>query len=166
MRLDARERRLLFGGRPIVLLGKAFDTLLALVEGAYSLQTQQRLIEQIWPDVVVEPNSLQQNISLVRRALAAVPKVRIETVRGRGYRLLAEVQEVEVSSRTAALATSPAAGGGVDLAPQHTHVCTSSDGTRLAYARMGTGRDLVKAANWLNQLELDWSSPIWRHRLQ
>src|SRR6185295_7916118 len=35
-----------------------------------------------------------------------------------------------------------------------------------AYARMGTGPDFVKAANWLNQLELDWASPVWRHWLR
>ncbi len=39
--------------------------------------------------------------------------------------------------------------------------CTSSDGVRLAYATVGEGKPLVKAANWLNHLELDWGSPIW-----
>ena len=28
---------------------------------------------------------------------------------------------------------------------------------------MGEGPPLVKAANWLNHLEFDWQSPIWRH---
>ena len=31
---------------------------------------------------------------------------------------------------------------------------------------MGEGPPLVKAANWLNHLEFDWKSPIWRHLLE
>ena len=30
---------------------------------------------------------------------------------------------------------------------------------------MGEGPPLVKAANWLNHLEHDWKSPVWRHWL-
>ncbi len=36
-----------------------------------------------------------------------------------------------------------------------------SDDINIAYAEVGEGRPLVKAANWLNHLELDWGSPIW-----
>ena len=39
--------------------------------------------------------------------------------------------------------------------------CSASDGVRIAYARVGEGPPIVKAANWLNHLELDWGSPIW-----
>ena len=31
---------------------------------------------------------------------------------------------------------------------------------------MGEGPPLVKTANWLNHLEHDWKSPVWRHWLQ
>jgi DNA-binding SARP family transcriptional activator/pimeloyl-ACP methyl ester carboxylesterase len=43
--------------------------------------------------------------------------------------------------------------------------CTSPDGVRLAYAVVGEGPVLVKAANWLSHLEFDWNSPVWRHWL-
>jgi pimeloyl-ACP methyl ester carboxylesterase/DNA-binding CsgD family transcriptional regulator len=49
---------------------------------------------------------------------------------------------------------------------QNLRFCTSSDGTRLAYASVGSGPPLVKAANWLSHLEYDWSSPIWRHWIE
>jgi pimeloyl-ACP methyl ester carboxylesterase len=39
--------------------------------------------------------------------------------------------------------------------------CVAPDGPRIAYACTGDGPPLVKAANWLNHLELDWISPIW-----
>jgi DNA-binding winged helix-turn-helix (wHTH) protein len=91
-RLEVEERRLWRDGKQVPLTGKAFDTLLLLVERANTLQTQTSLIDRLWPDVSVEPNNLQYNISIVRRALAGAPEVRIETVRGQGYRLLADVQ--------------------------------------------------------------------------
>ena len=37
------------------------------------------------------------------------------------------------------------------------------DGARLAWASLGSGTVLVKAANWLSHLEYDLESPIWRH---
>jgi pimeloyl-ACP methyl ester carboxylesterase/DNA-binding SARP family transcriptional activator len=37
----------------------------------------------------------------------------------------------------------------------------ATDGARIAFAAVGEGLPLVKAANWLNHLELDWQSPIW-----
>jgi DNA-binding SARP family transcriptional activator/pimeloyl-ACP methyl ester carboxylesterase len=43
--------------------------------------------------------------------------------------------------------------------------CTATDGARIAYATVGRGPALVKAANWLNHLEYDWESPVWRHLL-
>ncbi len=39
--------------------------------------------------------------------------------------------------------------------------CTAQDGVRIAYASVGSGPAIVKTANWLNHLELDWESPIW-----
>jgi len=41
--------------------------------------------------------------------------------------------------------------------------CTASDGVRIAYATAGQGAPIVKVANWFTHLELDWTSPIWRH---
>ena len=46
---------------------------------------------------------------------------------------------------------------------QEVRFCTASDGVRIAYASVGSGPPLVKTANWLNHLEFDWESPIWRH---
>ncbi len=40
--------------------------------------------------------------------------------------------------------------------------CASADGTRIAFASTGTGPTLVKAPNWMNHLQYDWESPIWR----
>ena len=52
---------------------------------------------------------------------------------------------------------------GGDLPQQTVHFCKAHDGTRLAYSAVGDGPPLVKTANWLNHIEHDWESPIWRH---
>jgi len=40
------------------------------------------------------------------------------------------------------------------------------DGVRLAWAALGQGPVLVKAANWLSHLTYDLESPIWRHWIE
>ena len=50
-------------------------------------------------------------------------------------------------------------------AVQDIRFCTSSDGTRIAYAVHGSGPPLVLDACWLSHLQYDWQSPVWRHYL-
>ncbi len=40
--------------------------------------------------------------------------------------------------------------------------CTAQDGLRLAYATLGQGPALVRAAHFLTHLEFDLDSPVWR----
>jgi len=49
---------------------------------------------------------------------------------------------------------------------QEIRYCRTADGVRLAYAISGRGPPLVKTGNWLNHLEYDWDSPVWRHFFQ
>ena len=46
---------------------------------------------------------------------------------------------------------------------QEIKYCRAFDGVSLAYAISGSGPILVKSANWINHLEYDWESLIWRH---
>ncbi|WP_162916639.1 alpha/beta fold hydrolase [Dongia deserti] len=48
---------------------------------------------------------------------------------------------------------------------QDIRFCVTTDGVRIAFATAGEGPPLVKTANWLNHLEFDWQSPVWRHLL-
>jgi pimeloyl-ACP methyl ester carboxylesterase/AraC-like DNA-binding protein len=52
------------------------------------------------------------------------------------------------------------------LPEQVVRYCNAKDGTRLAFSVVGEGPPLVKAANWLNHIEHDWKSPVWRHWLR
>jgi len=47
-------------------------------------------------------------------------------------------------------------------AEQHIAFCRAADGVRLAYATVGSGPPIVKPANWLDHLEYDWESPVYR----
>ncbi|WP_310469262.1 alpha/beta fold hydrolase [Sphingomonas sp.] len=64
----------------------------------------------------------------------------------------------EEASRRAAAALAAAP----QLPPQQVRYAHAADGTRLAWSQVGAGPPLVKTANWLNHLEFDFESPIWR----
>ncbi|MEO6567011.1 MAG: alpha/beta fold hydrolase [Casimicrobiaceae bacterium] len=46
---------------------------------------------------------------------------------------------------------------------QQIRFCTAPDGVRLAYAASGKGPSLLRVSSFINHLELDWDSPVWRH---
>ena len=50
-----------------------------------------------------------------------------------------------------------------ELPPQKVLYCKARVGTRLAYSVSGEGPAIVKTANWLNHIQYDWDSPLWRH---
>ncbi|WP_299401947.1 alpha/beta hydrolase [uncultured Roseobacter sp.] len=52
-------------------------------------------------------------------------------------------------------------GNAEALRAQRIGFCDAADGTKIAYASIGSGRPILKAANWLNHLEFDWTTPIW-----
>jgi pimeloyl-ACP methyl ester carboxylesterase len=80
-----------------------------------------------------------------------------------GFRFIGEVEEGKKALPQLSASDVDVAAGGPH---QEIQFCTASDGVRIAYATVGTGPPLVKAANWLNPLEYDWHSPIWSHLLQ
>jgi class 3 adenylate cyclase/pimeloyl-ACP methyl ester carboxylesterase len=48
---------------------------------------------------------------------------------------------------------------------QRIRFCRAPDGVQIAYALTGAGPPLVKAPNWMNHLDYEWRSPVWRHLL-
>ena len=160
--LEVGERRLLYDGQPVPLRGKVFDTLQTLVEHAGRLLTKDELIQRIWPDSVVEENNLNHNISVLRRALSkrATDQSYIETVPRVGYRFVAGVKRSGAVAAASDLALPVASARTLH---QEIRFCTATDGTRIAYSTVGSGPPFVKTANWLNHLEYEWESPVWRH---
>ena len=95
-RLDPVEHRLMRDAQVVALTPKAFETLRLLVENAGHLLEKDRLMEMLWAEAFVEEGNLADNISKIRQALGdsrKAPKF-IETVSGRGYRFIADVEKV------------------------------------------------------------------------
>src|SRR5688572_30387064 len=100
-RLDKSERQLLRNGSVVSLTPKSFDTLLFLVENHGHVLEKNELMKALWPGSFVEEGNLSDNISKLRQALGddrKAPKY-IETVARRGYRFIAEVQEIQHEER-------------------------------------------------------------------
>lgn len=89
--LRRRERALLADGVPVEVGSRAVEVLLALVEADGALLTKGYLLDRVWPDVVVEENNLQVQISALRRALGPEHRGWIATAPGRGYRFTGPV---------------------------------------------------------------------------
>ncbi len=93
--LDVGQQRLLRldGGEAVALTGKPFDTLVYLVEHAGEPLDKETLLRAVWPDVVVEENSLTQTISSLRQMLGETPGENryIATLPRKGYRFVAPV---------------------------------------------------------------------------
>ena len=85
----------------------------------------------------------------------------IRTVFGRGYQFVAPVVEHHEQGAPPPSTTAPAGP-----LQQTVRFCTASDGHRIAYATIGSGPVLVKAANWLTHLDHDRETSVWGHWLE
>jgi len=88
--LVPHRREFLVDGRPVALGGRAFDTLLALIDAGGSVIDKDRLLRLVWPDRIVEENNLQAQISALRKALGTDRDL-IRTVAGRGYQFTGQI---------------------------------------------------------------------------
>ncbi|MEK8031247.1 winged helix-turn-helix domain-containing protein [Ideonella sp. DXS29W] len=100
--LQPTEGRLLRGGEPVPLTGRALAVLKLLVQRAGSLVTRDELLDAVWAGRVVEDNNLAVQIAMLRKRIGGDA---IATVAGRGYRFVPAVQPVRPAA-----APQPAAG--------------------------------------------------------
>src|SRR2546426_1779847 len=91
------RRELLVDGRAVELGGRAFDTLIALIDARGSIVDKDRLMRRVWPDRVVEENNLQAQISALRKVFGADRNL-IRTVAGRGYQFTGDIRDAETRS--------------------------------------------------------------------
>jgi predicted ATPase/DNA-binding winged helix-turn-helix (wHTH) protein len=85
-RADMARRALFVDDIPARLGARAFDVLTALIERRDRVVGKSELLEAVWPNLVVEENNLQVQISALRKLLGSDV---IETIPGRGYRFTA-----------------------------------------------------------------------------
>ena len=97
--IDEGQQRVTRGDEVIELPKLSFDLLLALVRSAPNVVSIDELLTSVWPGVVVNPETVVQRVKMLRDALddrAAEPRY-IAALRGRGYRLVAEVSKIEAA---------------------------------------------------------------------
>src|SRR5437667_6643538 len=104
-RVVRHRRELLVDGRPVELGGRAFDTLVALIDAHGTVLGKDDLISRVWPDRIVEENNLRAQISSLRKAFGP-DRALIRTVAGRGYQFTGEIRGTTATAAAATL--SPA----------------------------------------------------------
>lgn len=98
-RLDLRAGMLTRSGTPIALRPKTWAVLVYLAERPGMLVTKEELLDAVWPDVAVTPDTLTKSIGELRLALgddSAKPGY-IATVHRRGFRFIAGPGEKPVA---------------------------------------------------------------------
>lgn len=108
------DERVIGANGPIKLGRKAYQLLLMLVEQNGQLVTKDRLFATVWDGTIVSESALTSVVKELRRALDDPPTDPryIESVYGRGYRLVASVEKRAVQSARALLADAPEDGIG------------------------------------------------------
>ncbi|HEV2498979.1 MAG TPA: winged helix-turn-helix domain-containing protein [Terriglobia bacterium] len=106
-RLDPVKRTLWRGAKAIPLTGRAFDTLLILIQNRGQTVGKDVLIQQVWGEIAIEENNLTQSISALRKAFGESKSDHkyIVTFPSVGYRFVAEVTETPYKSSSFVSAT-------------------------------------------------------------
>jgi DNA-binding winged helix-turn-helix (wHTH) protein/tetratricopeptide (TPR) repeat protein len=111
--IDRADERVIGPEGPLKLGNKAYRVLLALAGQEGKLLTKDALFSTVWDGTIVSESALTSTIKELRRALgdeSRTPRY-IESVYGRGYRLLTPVHTVEATQvvRPASPAAAPTA---------------------------------------------------------
>jgi len=123
--VDAAAGTISDDGGAVRLEPKVMDVLVCLAQAAGRVVSKDEILATVWPDTVVEEAALSRCISELRRGLgddAKRPRY-IETIPKRGYRVIAQVAEID------------GAGGGATLAPPASGSAPSSAAAETPAAR-------------------------------
>lgn len=92
--LDVGRGRLMRDHEEIALPKLSFDLLLALARAAPNLLSIDELMTQVWPGMVVSPETVTHRVKALRDALGDDPKAPkyIAGLRGRGYQIIVPVE--------------------------------------------------------------------------
>jgi DNA-binding winged helix-turn-helix (wHTH) protein/tetratricopeptide (TPR) repeat protein len=115
--LDTARRVLERDGRLVALPRKAVEILVVLLEERGRLVTKEELFRRVWPDVIVEENSLAQAVSALRKALrdGAGTHRFVETVARHGYRFVGEATIAPLAVEESPAISTPAPAAAVPV---------------------------------------------------
>src|SRR6266404_5053260 len=87
--IDLARREMRLNGIQAEVGNRAFEVVETLVQSAGELVDKYDLMNRVWPGATVEENTLQAQISAIRKALGP-DRGLLKTIAGRGYRLLGD----------------------------------------------------------------------------
>ncbi|MFH8282621.1 alpha/beta fold hydrolase [Streptomyces antibioticus] len=166
--LDTARGQLRRSGEPIHVEPRALDLLCHLVRHRDRVVPKCELLDEVWGDRFVSEAALTTALRTARLAVGDTGRAQrvIRTVHRRGYQFVASrVSADEAAAHQRAGREPASAVGPGDAAHQTIRYCRANDGARIAYASVGSGPPLLKAANWMTHLDLEWTTPLWSHWL-
>lgn len=156
---------------PVHLEPRALDVLTHLVVNRHRVVGKNELLDAVWGSQFVTESALTTSLKSVRRAIgdSGTQQRWIRTIHRRGYQFSGAVHRLGVRGGLDERdepggPTGPSGLGGLS-GSQEIRFCNAHDGTRIAYATVGSGPVLMKAANWMSHLDREWTSPVWGHWL-
>ncbi len=98
--IDVARQRVTRAAAEIALPKLSFDLLLVLIRAAPAVVSNDDLMAQVWPGLVVNPETVSQRVKLLRDALGDDPRAPryIAGLRRRGYRIIPEVRSIAENS--------------------------------------------------------------------
>lgn len=158
--LDPARHELVRNGEIVHIEPQVFDILSLFVENAGRLITKDLLIADVWHGLSVSDSTISARMNAARKAIGDNGKDQkiIKTVPRRGFQFIADVGQSQNQSAVPEPETHQA--------EQDIRFVNSTGGTKIAYARSGSGPGLIRVGHWLSHLELDWQSPVWRPFLE
>lgn len=164
--LDGARFELRRGPQAVHVEPRVLDLLLYLVRHRDRVVPKNELLDTLWGDRFVSETALTSCLKAARRAIGDTggDQRLIRTVQRRGYQFVGRLT-VPPEPAGSTPEPVPAARPASLVGSQVIRFCTSADGTRIAYATVGSGPVLLKAANWMSHLDLEWSTPVWSHWL-
>ena len=154
--LEPAARELRDDSGPVHVEQQVFDVLRYLAEHRDRVVSKAELLDAVWGTRFVSESALTSRIKSARQAVGDSGDRQhvIKTIRGVGYRFVADVDVVQ---------HQVAAGDSANLDLRIRFVDVAG-GVSLATAETGEGPFLVKAATWLTQVDKDTdNSPVWGH---
>ena len=148
--IDLAPRRVRRAGTVIPLKALSFDLLVTLVRAAPNLVSFDQLSEQVWPGLVVTPETIVQRVKLLRSALGDDPHAPryIEGVRGRGYRMIAEVRPLTERQGTPESIVPPSLKETKEEESPNVHAGVAATGAAAVSSPSATPSAAPRLARW------------------
>jgi TolB-like protein/DNA-binding winged helix-turn-helix (wHTH) protein len=149
--IELAPRRVSRAGTVILLKALSFDLLVTLVRAAPNLVSFEQLSERVWPGLVVTPETIVQRVKLLRSALGDDPHAPryIEGVRGRGYRMLADVRPLTERQGTPELIVPPSLKETKEEESPDVHAGIATTGAATVGAPSDTPPAAPRSAKWV-----------------